>query len=190
MKLEFYPRVRTIRKGKEESYIFGFEESYGYLTGSYVRDKDVVNGALMICEMFSFYKTNEISLIDKLCDIYEKYGYCMNTLHSFEFEGESGFLKMQRIMRLFRKNAGANKEIAGFGGKRIESITDYAAGVGDLHKSDVLKYALDGNCSLTVRPSGTEPKLKIYVSVSEKDREKAQITEQKIIEDVFKIIND
>lgn len=84
-------------QGKADSYIFGFEESYGYLTGSYVRDKDAVDGAFMICEMFAYYKTKGISLLDKLNELYEKFGYCLNTLHSYEFDGAAGFEKMRRL---------------------------------------------------------------------------------------------
>ena len=82
---------RLEKEGKADSYIFGFEESYGYLSGTYVRDKDAVNGAYLICEMFAYYKTQGISLIDKLNSLYEKYGYCLNTLHSYEFDGSAGF---------------------------------------------------------------------------------------------------
>lgn len=96
-------RLDILKKtGKESSYIFSFEESYGYLAGSYVRDKDGVNGAYMICEMFSFYKTKGISLLEKLGEIYKEYGYCLNTLHSFEFDGAARFTKMQDIMKDFQ----------------------------------------------------------------------------------------
>ena len=90
-------------KGCEDSYIFGFEESYGYLSGSYVRDKDAVDGAFLICEMFAYYKTQGISLLDKLNELYEKFGYTLNTLHSYQFEGSNGFDKMMNIMETFRK---------------------------------------------------------------------------------------
>ena len=85
---------RLEKEGKADSYIFGFEESYGYLSGTYVRDKDAVDGAFLICEMFAYYKTQGISLIDKLNSLYEKYGYCLNTLHSYEFDGSAGFAKI------------------------------------------------------------------------------------------------
>ena len=100
------------KDNKAESYIFGFEESYGYLSGSYVRDKDAVDGAFLICEMFAYYRTRGISLLDKLNELYETYGYCLNTLHSFEFEGAAGFEKMQKIMADFRKG------VDSFGGRR------------------------------------------------------------------------
>lgn len=162
------------RQGKVDSYVFGFEESYGYLTGSYVRDKDGVGGAYMICEMFSYYMTRGISLLDKLEELYRIYGYCLNTLHSYEFDGSAGFAKMQSIMQVFR---GDIKEI---GGKKIVRLLDYAQGLDDLPKSDVLKFLLEDNCSLVVRPSGTEPKLKIYISVSEKDQKTAEMIERNL----------
>ncbi|HIS52298.1 MAG TPA: phospho-sugar mutase [Candidatus Onthomonas avicola] len=161
--------------GKSDSFIFGFEESYGYLTGSYVRDKDGVDGAYMICEMFSYYATRGISLLEKLEELYQTYGYCMNTLHSYEFEGSAGFAKMQAIMQAFR---GAVKE---FDGKRVVQLLDYAEGLDGLPKSDVLKFLLEDNCSLVVRPSGTEPKLKIYVSVNAENRAAAEQVKAGII---------
>lgn len=162
------------RLGKTDSYVFGFEESYGYLTGSYVRDKDGVNGACMICEMFSYYAAQGISLLDKLEELYKIYGYCLNTLHSNEFDGSTGFVKMQNIMQLFRKG------IKEFGGKKVVKVLDYASGLDGLPKSDVLKFLLENNCSVVVRPSGTEPKIKIYVSVNAENKEMAESIETKI----------
>ena len=155
--------------GKADSYVFGFEESYGYLTGSYVRDKDGVDGAYMICEMFSYYATQGISLLDRLDELYKTYGYCLNTLHSYEFDGSAGFARMQSIMQAFR---GGIKE---FGGKKVVRLLDYVQGLDGLPKSDVLKFLLEDNCSLVVRPSGTEPKLKIYISVSAENKEMARM---------------
>lgn len=162
-------------KGEEDSYIFGFEESYGYLSGSYVRDKDAVDGAFLICEMFAYYKTRGITLIDKLNELYEKYGYCLNTLHSYEFEGFEGTAKMQGIMEKFHEG------LSMIGPKRVIECLDYSKGIGGLPKSDVLKYILEDNCSVTVRASGTEPKLKTYISVSAKTREDAVMCEEKIV---------
>ncbi len=163
------------KQGKEDSYIFGFEESYGYLTGTYVRDKDGVNGAYMICEMFSYYASRGITLMDKLEELYKTYGYCLNTLHSYTFEGSAGFAKMQAIMQEFRSGIGS------FGGKRVVKLLDYAPGIDGLPRSDVLKFLLEDNCSVVVRPSGTEPKLKLYISVSAKDRETAEMEEKEIV---------
>jgi phosphoglucomutase len=162
------------KEGKADSYIFGFEESYGYLSGSYVRDKDAVNGAFLICEMFAYYAGKGISLIEKLHELYAEYGYCLNTLHSYEFEGSAGFEKMQAIMRSFRAGLDA------IGPKKVEQVLDYSAGLYGLPKSDVLKFLLADNCSVVVRPSGTEPKLKAYISVSAADAQAAEALEAEI----------
>lgn len=164
------------KAGHADRYIFGFEESYGYLTGTYVRDKDGVNAAFMICEMFSYYKAQGISLLDKLNEIYGEYGYCLNTLHSYEFNGAAGFTKMQDIMAQFHKG------LDEIGPKKVETVLDYSKGLDGLPKSDVLKYLLDGNCSVVVRPSGTEPKLKTYISVSAESREEAEAVEKLIVD--------
>ena len=166
---------RLEKEGHPERYVFGFEESYGYLTGSYVRDKDAVDGALMICEMFCFYKTQGISLLDRLQALYAEYGYCLNTLHSFTFEGSAGFEKMQKIMQRFRTEAPD-----AFAGKQVEKVLDYLPGLDGLPKSDVLKYLLSDHCSVVVRPSGTEPKLKIYISISAENQAAAEACEAAI----------
>ena len=168
------------KQGKADSYIFGFEESYGYLSGGYVRDKDGVNGAYLICEMFSYYATQGISLLDKLNELYKTYGYALNTLHSYEFDGSAGFAKMQKIMEKFHQEVGAGKAIHAFGGKEIQTVLDYSKGLDGLPKSDVLKYLLADHCSVVVRPSGTEPKLKTYISVSAPDHASAAALEEKI----------
>ena len=165
------------KAGEERRYLFGFEESYGYLTGTYVRDKDGVDGAVMICEMFSFYAARGIRLTDQLAKLYERYGYCRNTLHSYQFEGSAGFAKMQGIMAAFRQG------ISTFGGKAVEKVLDYSAGLEGLPKADVLKFYLNGGTTLVVRPSGTEPKLKLYLSVTAKDETEAEQTEQAILND-------
>lgn len=159
------------------------EESYGYLTGSYVRDKDGVNGACMICEMFSYYATKGIGLLDKLDELYQMYGYCLNTLHSYEFDGSAGFVKMQKIMKAFRG------DVEKFGNKKVLKFLDYAAGLDGLPKSDVLKFLLEDNCSIVIRPSGTEPKLKMYISVSAEDKETAEKTEEEICRSAEEYLN-
>lgn len=166
---------RLEKQGKVDSYIFGFEESYGYLSGSYVRDKDAVDGALLICEMFAYYKTQGISLIDKLQELYAKYGYCLNSLYSYEFEGSSGLEKMQSIMNSMREDM---SEIADI---KIVKKDDYLKGIEGLPKSDVIKFYLEDNGSVVVRPSGTEPKMKIYISISAENEESADAIEKKII---------
>lgn len=173
---------RLEKAGYKDSYIFGFEESYGYLTGTYVRDKDGVDGSFMICEMFAYYKAQGISLLEKLHQLYDDYGYCLNTLHSYEFDGEAGFKKMQRLMDNFRQRT------IGFGDKALVNLIDYLPGVGGLPKSNVLKFVLEDNCSVVVRPSGTEPKIKTYISVSAVDRQKASEVEQKIVAELESLI--
>lgn len=168
--------------GRESDYICGFEESYGYLTGTYVRDKDAVNAAFMICEMFAYYKTRGISLLEKLEEIYSRFGYSMQTLHSYEFGGSSGMLKMKEIMAKFR--AGVDL----FGGLKVLKTIDYLPGIDGLPKSDVLKYLLEGDCSVVIRPSGTEPKVKAYLSVGADNKDAATELEKKIVEDVERLM--
>lgn len=169
------------KQGKADSYIFGFEESYGYLSGTYVRDKDAVNGAFLICEMFCYYKTRGIGLLDKLEELYNTYGYCLNTLYSYEFEGASGFAKMKEIMKGFRTT-----EVYAIGGRKVEKLLDYKTGIDGLPKSDVLKFMLEGHSSVVVRPSGTEPKLKTYITVSAANEKEAKEIEQTIVKDIEK----
>lgn len=166
---------RLEAQGRRDSFVFGFEESYGYLSGPYVRDKDGVGAACLICEMFSFYASRGISLLDRLHELYGIYGYCLNTLHSYAFDGSAGFAKMQAVMQALRAG------VASFGGKKVLRLMDYAAGLDGLPKSDVLKFILEDGCTLVARPSGTEPKLKLYLSVSGESREAAEETEQKIL---------
>lgn len=167
--------------GKEDSFVFGFEESYGYLSGTYVRDKDAVVGTFLICEMFSFYKSKGICLLDKLEELYNEYGYCINTLHSYQFEGSAGLNRMKDIMDLFRNNITDICDI------KIKKIVDYSKGIDKLPKSDVLKFYLDDNNSVVVRPSGTEPKIKIYISISSKNYGEIQSLEKNLVKEIEKV---
>ena len=168
-------QIRLLEKRKKQNnYIFGFEESYGYLSGTYVRDKDAVNATELIVEMFAYYKSKGISLIDKLNELYQKFGYTLNTLYSFEFEGKEGFSKMQSIMKTLRE------DISSFGDMEIKEKIDYMKKVNNLPKADVLKFVLSDDEYFIARPSGTEPKLKAYISVSAKNKEEAKIKEEKI----------
>lgn len=169
-------------KGCENSYIFGFEESYGYLSGTYVRDKDAVNAAFLICEMFAYYKNRGISLLQKLESLYKTYGFCFNTLHSFELEGTEGHEKMQKIMKDFRE------DLTHFAGKKIISCLDYAKGLDGFPKSDVMKFILEDHCSVVVRPSGTESKLKVYISVSGESRGEAEKIERNIADEMSGVV--
>lgn len=166
------------KQGKESNYIFGFEESYGCLTGTYVRDKDAVDGAFRICERFAYYKSKGISLLDKLDELYKTYGYTNNSLHNYEFDGSSGFEKRQKIMKKFRSG------IEEIGGKKVIKSFDYLPGLDGLPKADVLKFVLEDESSIIVRPSGTEPKLKAYISVTKESRQKAKEEDQIIADNL------
>ena len=148
------------QEGLESNYIFGFEESCGYLSGAYVRDKDGVNAAFLICEMYSYYATQGVSLLQKLEELSRKHGYSINLSRSYEFKGSTGLETMQRIMNSLR---GGVQELAG---KRVLSVLDYAKGIDGLPAENMLQFVLEDNCSVIVRPSGTEPKLKTYIYVS------------------------
>lgn len=174
-------------KGEEGRYIFGFEESYGYLSGAYVRDKDAVNASMLICEMAAYYKKAGKTLVDRLNELYETYGYYKNDLLEFVFEGVAGMEKMNSIMSVLRANhpecviGRKVVEIADYqlSQRRIlgnSKICDLAAGMKPikLPKSDVLEYVLEAGSSIIVRPSGTEPKLKIYLSAKGASREESE----------------
>lgn len=153
------------KENKEDTYILGFEESYGYLSGSYVRDKDAVDGAFLIVEMFAYYKSQGISLLDQLEKLYKQFGHYSNYLKSYEFDGSAGFNKMNDIMNSFRN------KVSNIGEFKVEKVIDYSLGIDNLPKSNVLKiYFVDGS-TIVIRPSGTEPKLKIYVSLLGKDEQ-------------------
>ena len=171
------------KDNREDDYLCGFEESYGYLTGTYVRDKDAVNAAHMISEMFAYYKTKGISLLDKLEELYSKYGYALNTLYSYEFDGAKGFATMKSIIDDFRNIKDA------IGEYKINSIKDYSLGIDNLPKSDVIKYFFENGSSLVVRPSGTEPKLKTYYSINASTKEEAKAIEEDIKKEVESVIN-
>lgn len=147
-------------KGEEDRYIFGFEESYGYLSGGHVRDKDGVNASLLICEMFAHYKAKGRSLIEVLDSLYEEYGYFQESLQSITFEGASGAKKMADLMEKFRTEPPA--KIAGY---NVLGVKDYEKGVGELPKSNVLEFNMEQDVNVLVRPSGTEPKIKMYYLV-------------------------
>ena len=168
------------KKHEENNYILGFEESYGYLTHTAARDKDAVNGAFMIAEMFAYYKTRGISLIEKLEELYKKFGYYLNKLDNFVFEGAAGFTKMQEIMASFRSNI---KDIGGF---KIKEVLDFSKGLNGLPKSDVLKYILENDCTVVIRPSGTEPKLKMYSSIKAPTELEANAIYNQIADDMKK----
>lgn len=179
-------------RSEAERYLFGFEESCGYLSGGFVRDKDGVNAALLICEMAAYYKKLNKTLPEVLNDIYLKYGYCLNTLRSYQFESVDGAWHMERIMKHLR-----TLPPAALGGKRVEWVRDYEktvtadgkeAETGCLPKSNVLKFLLADQCSVVVRPSGTEPKLKVYFSVSAEKECEARMVEEQMAEELERIL--
>lgn len=174
-------------KGEEDRYVFGFEESYGYLSGAYVRDKDAVNASMLICEMTAYYKKAGKTLVDRLNELYEQYGYYRNDLMELALEGASGMEKMNEIMNTLRTDPPARVidrkvvEIADYklSQRRILGNTktcDLAVGTKPikLPKSDVLEYILEDGSSFIVRPSGTEPKLKMYLSAKGASRQESE----------------
>ncbi|MCQ2464895.1 MAG: phospho-sugar mutase [Oscillospiraceae bacterium] len=181
-------------KGEENRYIFGFEESYGYLAGSYVRDKDAVVASMLICEMAAYYRTCGISLIEARERMYKKYGVYKHMLKSFTCEGITGMERMKEIMTSLRTN-----QPASVGGLRLAEFSDYAAGttknIADgtvkeitLPKSDVLVFALENNATIIIRPSGTEPKIKVYYTTTAETQEKATEIYEKLDEEFRAIL--
>ncbi len=179
-------------KGEENRYIFGFEESYGYLSGGYVRDKDAVNASMLICEMATYYRTQGITLMQARENMYKKYGMFLQTLYSFEFEGAAGMNRMNEIMTELRTSHPAE-----IGGLKVERFEDYKASTAKniltgevteltLPKSNVLAFYLENGCKAIIRPSGTEPKIKTYITARAADRAAAEVIEQKIYADFTK----
>lgn len=157
-------------QGEEERFLFGFEESYGYLSGSYVRDKDAVVGSMLICEMAAYLRSRGSSIKQRLEEIYAQYGRYLNQVDSYEFPGLSGMEKMAEIMTQLRKNPPS--ELAG---RRITAVRDYRnTEETGLPSSNILLYRMEHEATVIVRPSGTEPKLKVYFTTRGKDLEDAK----------------
>jgi len=172
------------QKHEESRYVFGFEESYGYLAGTYVRDKDAVVASMLICEMAAYYNTLGKNLDEVMTEIYEKFGYYINRTDSYKFEGSTGMQKMSEIMTALRSSHPT--EINGF---KVTEVADYLESytknisTGEqteihLPKSNVLSYSLDNGGGVIVRPSGTEPKIKVYVTAVGNSNETAVATAQ------------
>ena len=171
-------------KNEESRYVFGFEESYGYLSGTFVHDKDAVNASLLICEMFAYYKSEGKSLLDVLNALYRQFGYYQSRLLSFAFEGSAGFATMSGLIASLRETN--PNSIAGLS---VEAVADYQASLCTrtngsrepiaLPKSNVLRFFLAGGNEAVIRPSGTEPKLKIYLTATSNSKE-----------DALRILND
>ncbi|OUN17049.1 phosphoglucomutase [Gemmiger sp. An87] len=172
--------ARLEAAGQVERFIFGFEESYGYLAGSYVRDKDAVIGSMLICEMAAYYRSIGSSIKEELDRIYAEYGRYLNKVDSYEFPGLSGMDKMAGIMQKLRQEPPTE-----FAGYKVVTVSDYQARTRtelatgkteaiDLPAANVLIYALEGGATVVVRPSGTEPKIKTYFTTLGKNVEEAQ----------------
>lgn len=182
------------KEGRADDFVMGFEESYGYLAGTHARDKDAVVGSMLICEMAAYYKTLGKSLVDVMNDIYDEFGYYCNTVKSYEFEGASGMEKMAKIMDTLRSNP--PKQIAGMD---VTYIGDYKTSVAkdlengtesviDLPKSNVLAYKVTGGNGVIVRPSGTEPKIKAYITAIGNSKDNANEIANKLIADASKFM--
>lgn len=182
-------------EGRADDFIMGFEESYGYLAGTHARDKDAVVGSMLICEMAAYYKSQGKTLLEVMADIYAEFGYYCNTVKSYEFDGAAGMKKMQQIMDNLRKNP--PKDLAG---AEITYTADYETSVEkdiesgtesktDLPKSNVLAYKAKGGSGLIVRPSGTEPKIKAYITAIGTDKASAEEKADKLIAEANSIMN-
>lgn len=167
---------RLESENEAERFIFGFEESYGYLAGTYVRDKDAVVASMLICEMAAYYRSIGSSIKARLEEIYETYGHYLNAVDSFEFPGLSGMEKMSGIMEALRKNP--PKELAGYA---VTKVTDFEqAETTGLPRANILLFALENGETVIVRPSGTEPKIKTYFTTKGKGMDEAKKEKEKL----------
>lgn len=175
------------KKHEENRYLFGFEESYGYLSGTYVRDKDAVVASMLVCEMAAYYKKQGKSLAEVIDGLYEEFGYYLNQTYSFEFDGAAGMQKMSDIMTAVRDNI--PKSIAGYDVVKVSDYllrkeTDVATGSVtdiDLPKSNVIALHLADDNAVIIRPSGTEPKIKLYITSVGKDKDNAAKICEKLV---------
>ena len=163
-------------QGRADDFVMGFEESYGYLAGTHARDKDAVVASMLICEMAAYYKLQGLSLGDVMDKIYADYGYYDNAVVSYTFEGEAGMEKMAGIMNHLRQNPPkslGDSPVVEHSDYQSSLSTDLVSGKStpiDLPKSNVLEYKAENGCKLIVRPSGTEPKIKTYVTAVATDK--------------------
>lgn len=159
-------QINRYEKTGEKEFVMGYEESYGYLVGTHARDKDAVVASMLICEMTAYHKNNGKTLVDALEEIYKEYGYYLDALDSFVLQGIDGVQKMNAVLDALRaRGASAFPD--------VETVQDFSEGIGDLPKENVLKYLFRNGSWLAVRPSGTEPKLKVYYSVRGESHEAA-----------------
>lgn len=159
-------KINKYEQTGEQEFVIGYEESYGYLVGAHARDKDAVVSSMLICQMASWYKNQGKTLVDGLNEIYDEYGYFLDYLDSFVLKGKDGAEKIQNLMTSFR-----NKGTTLFDG--IEEVIDFSTGIRDLPKENVLKYIWKDGSWMAVRPSGTEPKIKVYYSIVDASKENA-----------------
>lgn len=174
-------KINKYEETGEQEFVIGYEESYGYLVGTHARDKDAVVSSMLICQMAAWYKNQGKTLADGLNEIYDEYGYYLDCLDSFVLKGRDGAQKIQDLMAYFRE-----KGTALFDG--IESIIDFSEGIRDLPKENVLKYIWADGSWLAVRPSGTEPKIKVYYSIVDHSRDNARARLDDIRFEIKKII--
>lgn len=174
-------KINKYESTNEQEFVIGYEESYGYLVGTHARDKDAVVSSMLICQMAAWYKNQGKTLVDGLNEIYDEYGYYLDYLDSFVLKGKDGAEKIQNLMTYFR-NTG--KDL--FDG--IEEVVDFSTGIRDLPKENVLKYIWNDGSWMAIRPSGTEPKIKIYYSIVDEDKNNAQRRLKNIREKISSII--
>ncbi len=175
-------KINKYEESGEQEFVIGYEESYGYLVGTHARDKDAVVSSMLICQMAAWYKNQGKTLVDGLNEIYDEYGYYLDYLDSFVLKGKDGAEKIQSLMTYFR-----NKGKALFDG--IEEIIDFSEGIRDLPKENVLKYVWNDGSWMAVRPSGTEPKIKVYYSIVDPVKNNAKVRLENIRETIKGIIN-
>lgn len=175
-------KINKYEQTGEQEFVIGYEESYGYLVGTHARDKDAVVSSMLICQMASWYKNQGKTLVDGLNEIYDEYGYFLDYLDSFLLKGKDGAEKIQNLMTSFR-----NKGTALFDG--IEEVIDFSTGIRDLPKENVLKYIWKDGSWMAVRPSGTEPKIKVYYSIVDASKENAGKRLEIIRNEIKSIIN-
>lgn len=175
-------KINKFETSGEQEFVIGYEESYGYLVGTHARDKDGVVSSMLVCEMAAWYKNQGKTLVDGINEIYDKYGYYLDFLDSFVLKGKDGAEKIQNLMIEFRNKG---KELL----PDIKEIVDFKDGIRDLPKENVLKYIFNDGSWMAVRPSGTEPKIKVYYSIVDPDKSKAKARLEEIRQTISSIIN-
>lgn len=175
-------QINRYEKSGDREFVIGYEESYGYLVGTHARDKDAVVSSMLVCQMAAYYYNQGKTLIDALNDIYDEYGYYLDSLDTFVLKGIEGAQKIQSLMTEFRENG--SKFFDG-----IKEVYDFSKGIADLPKENVLKYIFEDGSWLAIRPSGTEPKLKVYYSIQDKSRENAHARLDALKSHLHEIIN-